>query len=216
LAAARPQLKLVANTNDNPSMKVVVVDTHPAARRGLREILNETGDIKVVGECGRGDEAARLVEEMRPELVVLSLDTAGETEGLEACRRLKALPEAPHVLVQSAFNYTKDLLSCLLAGADSCLHKHASCEEMLDAVRRTSSGERILRLGDSFTGEPYLSAADRLTPREREVVALVAERHTTAVIASRLHISPQTVKNHLRSAYRKLGIQSREALFTDL
>ncbi len=196
-----------------------MVDGRPATRRGLREILNEAGDTRVVGECGRSDEATRLVEETRPELVILSLDTAGETEGLEACRRLKTLPEAPYILVQTAFNYTKDLLSCLLAGADSCLHKHASCEELLDAVRRTASGERILRLGESFGGEPRVSAAagaDRLTPREREVVALVAERYTTAVIASRLHISPQTVKNHLRSAYRKLGIQGREALFTDL
>ena len=200
-------------------MRVVVVDTHPAARRGLREILNEAGDTRVVGECGYGGEATRLVEQTRPELVILSLDTAGETEGLEACRRLKALPEAPYILVQTAFNYTKDLLSCLLAGADSCLHKHAGCEELLYAVRRTASGERILRLGESFGGEPHVSAAagaDRLTPREREVIALLAERHTTAEIASRLHISPQTVKNHLRSAYRKLGIQSREALFTDL
>ena len=198
-------------------MRVVVVDCHPAARRGLREILNEAADARVVGECGSGDEATRLVEETRPELVILSLDTAGE--GLEACRRLKALPEAPYVLVQTAFNYTKDLLSCLLADADSCLHRHAGCEELLDAARRTASGERILRLGESFVGEPHLSAAagaDRLTPREREVVALVAERHTTAVIARKLHISPQTVKNHLRSAYRKLGIQSREALFVDL
>ena len=99
------------------------------------------------------------------------------------------------------------------------MHKHAGCEELLDTVRRTASGERVLRLGESFGGEPHVSAAagaERLTPREREVVALVAERHTTAAIAGRLHISPQTVKNHLRSAYRKLGIQSREALFTDL
>jgi two-component system response regulator DevR len=168
-------------------MRVVVVDGRPATRRGLREILNEAGDTRVVGECGRSDEATRLVEETRPELVILSLDTAGETEGLEACRRLKTLPEAPYILVQTAFNYTKDLLSCLLAGADSCLHKHAGCEELLDAVRRTASGERILRLGESFGGEPRVSAAagaDRLTPREREVVALVAERYTTAVIAS--------------------------------
>ena len=193
-----------------------MVDGHPATRRGLREILNEALDTRVVGECGRGDEATRLVEETHPELVILSLDTARETEGLETCRRLKALPEAPYVLVQTAFNYTKDLLSCLLAGADSCLHRHAGCEELLDAVRRTASGERILRLGESFTGEPHPSAAaraDRLTPREREVVALVVERYTTAEMASTLHISPQTVKNHLRSAYRKLGIQGREALF---
>ncbi|MDQ3864814.1 MAG: response regulator transcription factor [Actinomycetota bacterium] len=180
--------------------------------------MNEALDTRVVGECGRGDEAARLVEETHPELVILSLDTAGEREGLEACRRLKALPEAPYVLVQTIFNYTKDLLSCLLAGADSCLHKHASCEELLDSARRTASGERILRLGESFGGSPHLSAAagaDRLTRREREVVALVVERHKTAEIAGKLHISPQTVKNHLRSAYRKLGIQGREALFTD-
>ena len=143
-----------------------MVDGHPAARRGLKEMLNEAGDTRVVGECGRGDEAARLVEETHPELVILSLDTTGEMEGLEACRRLKALPDAPYVLVQTAFNYTKDLLSCLLAGADSCLHKHAGCEELLDAVRRTASGERILRLGESFSGEPHLSAAgaDRLHP----------------------------------------------------
>ena len=194
-----------------------MVDGHPATRRGLREILNEAGDTTVVGECGSGDEATPLVEQTRPELVILSLDTAGEREGLQACKRLKTLPDAPYVLVQTVFNRTKDLLSCLLAGADSCLYKHAGCEELLDAVRRTASGERILRLGESFGGESHLSAGtDRLTPREREVVALVAERHTTAEMASRLHISPQTVKNHLRSAYRKLGIQGREALFIDL
>lgn len=195
-----------------------MLDGHPASRRGLREILNEAVDTRVVGECDRGDEATSLVEEMRPELVILSLDTVGEMEGLETCRRLKALPEAPYVLIQTGFNYTKDLLSCLLAGADSCLHKHASCEELLDAVRRTASGERVLRLGESFGAEPRLSAAGtaRLTPREREVVALVVERYTTAEVAGKLHISPQTVKNHLRSAYRKLGVQGREALFTNL
>ncbi len=193
------------------------MDGHPATRRGLREILNEAGDTRVVGECGYGGEATRLVAETRPELVILSLDMAGESEGLEACRRLKALPDAPYILVQTAFNYTKDLLSCLLAGADSCLHKHAGCQELLDAARRTASGERTLRLGESFGGEFHVSAgANRLTPREREVVALVVERHTTAEIASKLYISPQTVKNHLRSAYRKLGIQSREALFINL
>jgi two-component system response regulator DevR len=196
-------------------MRVIVVDGHPATRRELREILNEEGDARVVGECGRGDEATLLVQETRPELVILSLDKAGE--GLEACRRLKALPEAPYVLVQTAFDHTKDLVSCLLAGADSCLHKRAGCGELLDAVRRTTSGERILRLGQRFGGEAHVAAgADRLTTREREVVALVVERYTTAEIASKLYIRPQTVKNHLRSAYRKLGIQGREALFTHL
>ena len=94
--------------------KIVLVDGHPAMRLGLKDLLNANG-MWVAGESGNGDEALRLVEEMRPDLVVLDLNLAGETNGVELCSRIKSLPGAPYVLVHTAHNFARDVSPCLLA-----------------------------------------------------------------------------------------------------
>jgi NarL family two-component system response regulator LiaR len=157
-------------------MKVIVADNHPAICSGLREMLLRT-DMRVVGEAGDGEEVLRLVEELRPGLVILGLNLVGEVDGVEACRRIKDLPSPPRVLVYTAFDFTDELSSSLLSEADSYLHKRACREELLDAIRRTAAGERVWPTSEGI-GEPRsrLHATQegmRLTPKEREVLVLI-------------------------------------------
>lgn len=197
------------------SPRVVLVDGHPAVRLGLKDLMN-ANDIRVVGESGDGDEAVRLVEEMRPDIVVLDLNLAGETSGTELCRRIKSLPEAPYVLVYTAYGFAEDVSSCLLAGAESYVHKRTACQELLNAVRRAATGEQVWLPGERAGERSYMHIAlqgTRLTPREREVLALLHRRYSNAEIAQKLHIGHQTTKNHVSSILRKLGFKSRRQLF---
>ncbi len=194
---------------------VVLVDDHPAMRLGLKDLLNANG-MWVAGEAGDGDEALRLVEEMRPDLVVLDLNLSGETDGIEVCRRLKTLPEAPYILVHTAHDFARDVSPCLLAGADSYVHKRTACEELLNAVRRTTAGEQVWLPGGRVREISYIHTAvqgAQLTSREQEVLALLHRRYSNAEIAEKLHISRQTTKNHVSSILRKLGFKSRRQLF---
>lgn len=194
----------------------MVVDDHSTTRLGLRGLLNSTG-MKVIGESTTGEEALRLVQELRPDLVILGLNPTGEADGIAVCRKLKNLPDAPRVLVHTAYNFAEDVSSCLLAKADSYINKRIDCEQLLDAVWRTAGGERIWLLGDAV-GEPNPclsldSKGERLTTRETEVLALMLRRLSNAEIAEDLYVSPQTAKNHVSKVLRKLGAKSRRELF---
>lgn len=133
-------------------MRVAVVDGHPVMRMGLVGLLGAE-EIEVVGDWDDGDEALRVIEGLRPDLIVLGLNLAGGTDGVALCRRIKSLPRAPRVLVYTAYNYAENIASCMLAGADSYLHKHVGAQELLDAVRRTIAGEKVWNIGD-HVGEP--------------------------------------------------------------
>lgn len=197
-------------------MEVVIVDGHPTMRLGLKGLLLAT-DVRVVGETGDGEEALRLVREARPDLVVLGLNLTGETDGIEVCRRIKDLPEPPRVLIHTAYDFTDDVWSCLLAGADGYLHKRVCCEELLEIMRRTAAGERVLSLGGAVAeSRSRLGGAPGgalLTPKEREVLVLVLRRCSNAEIAETLYLSLPTVKTHLRNILRKLGAKNRRELF---
>ena len=110
------------------SPRVVLAEGPPAMRLGLKNLMSASG-IQVVGESGDGERALRLVEEMRPDIVVLDLNLDGETEGTEICRQIKSLPEAPCILLYTAQAFDEDVSSCLLAGAASYVHKCTACEE---------------------------------------------------------------------------------------
>lgn len=197
-------------------MRVVVADGHPVMRLGLKGLLLAT-EARVVGESGCGEETLGLVEQTRPDLVVLGLNLVEEMDGVEACRRLKALPEPPRVLVHTAYNLDDDVSSCLFAGADGFLHKSAGCEKLLDAMRRVVGGERVWLLGERV-GEPrsrLLAEPEGicLTAREREVLVLMLRRHTDADMAEALTVGLETVKTHASRVLRKLGMGNRGELF---
>ncbi len=196
-------------------MRILLVDDHPTVRFGLRHLLVSAG-FEVVGEAEDAAGALRLVAELRPDLVLLDL-RLGEDSGIEVYREIKAHPEAPCVLVFSAHSSVEDVAGATLAGADGYLHKGVEGEELIDAVRRTVAGGRVWLLPSENEEEAAArireaSSEARLTPKEKEVFALVLTRRTNAEIAGELYISLYTVKNHVSSILRKLGLKSRREI----
>lgn len=197
-------------------MRVLIADGHPATRLGMKGLLLTT-DIRVVGEAVDGEAALQLIRESEPDLVTLGLNLLGEADGIHCCWRIKELPDPPKVLIHTTYNFTDDVSSCLLAGADSYVHKRCECEELLRAIRRTAEGERVWWLGGK-TGDlrsRYDSTpnGNTLTDREREVVVMMIRRHGDSEIAKKLYLSVPTVKTHVRNIMRKLNLKNRWELF---
>ncbi len=196
-------------------MKILLVDDHPTVRFGLKHLLESAAGNEVVGEAGNAAEAIRLVSELRPDVVLLDL-RLGEDSGIEVCREIKALPEAPRVIVFTAHTGAEDIAAATLAGADGYLHKGVAGEDLIEAVRRTHASGRVWLLPAAEEAAAShieeVSGEARLTPKEKEVFALVLKRRTNAEIAKELYISLYTVKNHVSSILRKLGLKSRREI----
>lgn len=198
-------------------MRIVVADGHPAMRMGLSVLLVSAG-VRVVGEAATGQETLAVAREERPDVVILGLNPLGEAEGVEVCRKLKELEEAPSVLVHTSYNLVEDLSSSFLAGADSFLHKSASREELLEALERTAAGKPVWEPGEEI-GEArgqldVAPSGERLTRRQKEVLALLLRRYTNLEISHSLHISLQTTKKHVSSVLRKCKVGSRKDLIS--
>ena len=195
--------------------RVFVVDGHPIMRTGYICVLHASG-IRVVGEFGTGEQALQVIEKVRPAPVGLGLNLTGEMDGIETLVRMKDLPDPPRVLVCAAYNLPEDLTSCFLAGADGFLHKSVRREEFLEAVRSVASGKPAWSPGER-EGDPrsriYTTPdGTPLTPRQREVLALVLRRYPYQEIADALHISLPTLKNHISAVFKKLSVNSRKEL----
>ena len=172
--------------------------------------------MQIVGEAGTGEEALRLVTETAPDLVVLDLNLAGKPNAIELCRKIKALPDAPQLLIFTADNLAEDVPSPSLTGANGYLHKRSDREELLHTIRRVAAGEKVWEAGER-SGErgTRIHAAlndAHLTPRELEVLAMKLNRRTNAEIADALHISLNTVKHHVTSIYKKLEKTRKDLL----
>jgi DNA-binding NarL/FixJ family response regulator len=195
---------------------VVLVDDHPVVRRGLRALLEELPELEPVGEAADGAEALRLLERLtaegrpRPDVVLMDLQMGSGMHGVEATRRITALPDPPAVLILTTYNTDADILSAVEAGATGYLLKDAPPEELASAIRAAAKGDTVLAppvaarlLGRSRRGRPVLS------PRELEILELLAEGLPNRQISKRLFISEATVKTHLVHIYDKLGVESR-------
>jgi two-component system, NarL family, response regulator DevR len=197
-------------------LRVVVVDGHPLMREGQRAVLSAEGDIRIVGEADTGEEALRLVKKTAPDLVVLDLNLAGEPSGIELCRKIKALPDAPYVLIFTANDPTEDASARSSAETNGYLHKRSGSEKLLDTIRRVVAGEKVWetgkREGESGVVARAVPEGTPLTPRELEVLAMKLRRCTNAEIAAALHISPNTVKHHATSIYKKLEKTRKDLL----
>jgi DNA-binding NarL/FixJ family response regulator len=195
-------------------LRVLLVDDHPTVRLGLKQLLTSTAEV--VGEAENAGDAVRLTGELRPDLVLLDL-RLGDDSGIEVCREIKTLPEAPRVLVFTAHASAEDVAGATLAGADGYLHKGVEGEQLLAALEQIHSGGRVWLLPagneeEAATRLRETSGGAQLTPKEREVFALVLKRRTNPEIAEELYISLYTVKNHVSSILRKLGLKSRREI----
>ncbi len=185
------------------SVRAVIVDDHPVAREGLKAILAGAG-VEVVGEADDGRTALRLVREALPEVAVVDVALPG-LSGIELCRRIRRrLPQVQLVLI-SMFDEAAWRAEAARVGAAAYLLKGDPPERILEAVTRAARGERLLAPEEGNRRLP-------LTPREREVVQLIAEGRKLSEITRLLSRSPATVRAHKASAMRKLGVHSTAEL----
>ena len=197
------------------SIRLLLADDHRMLREGLRRSMIDQG-FDVVGEARDGDEAIRLAEELRPEVILMDV-TMPEVDGVEATRQIRAsFPEIKIVMLTMHADQ-EVLTSAIRAGASGYLVKDCSTEEIASAVRMAFSGETALspQLAASMLDEVRrLDAPNRdedriVTRREEEVLQLIADGCSTPEVAEKLYISQKTVKNHLASIYQKLDARDR-------
>jgi len=197
-------------------MRVLIADDHGIVRSGLRLLLDREPDIEVVAEASDGVEARELAISERPDLAILDVRMPKLT-GLQATREIREQAPEVAVLILSMHDDERYLFQALQAGASGYVLKRQADEDLLDAVRAVDRGEPFLtpdaqRALIRDVLERGSDQADELTPREQEVVKLVAEAHTNREIAEILHLAEKTVEGHRANAMKKLGMRDRVEL----
>ncbi|GIF36746.1 DNA-binding response regulator [Actinoplanes xinjiangensis] len=189
-------------------------------RTGFRMILDETGDIEVVGEAGDGAAAMEVTARTRPDVVLMDVRMPG-VDGITATERIRALCPAPKVIILTTFDLDDYLFAGLRAGASGFLLKDTLADDLITALRVVVSGEAVTapsatrRLIAHFVNAPTVPPARPdsrltvLTAREREVLVLIARGLSNAEIAGDLSVSEGTVKTHISRILAKLGLRDR-------
>jgi two-component system response regulator NreC len=199
---------------------VLIADDHAIVRAGLVALLSAQPDIRIVGEAGDGRAALEQVERLRPDVLLLDLSMPG-CNGVEALRRLKAMTPSTRVLVLSMHAAPEYVRPALAAGAAGYVVKGAGLEDLVGALRTVAAGGQFLgpearRVVEASALDPRADASaddlERLTPREREVLQLVAEGHTNREIGDILGCSPKTVDAHRTHLMQKLDLHDAQAV----
>lgn len=200
-------------------IKVLLVDDQAVVRAGFRVLLEDAGDIEVVGEASNGPAAVREAALLRPDVVCMDVRMPGG-DGLAATRRITERAEAPAVLVVTTFDLDDYVFGALEAGASGFILKDCEPAELIEAIRRLAGGEGLVdqavtrRVIAEFARrrrrpEPGPEAAGVLTARETEIVLLLAKGMSNDEIARELFVETSTVKSHLRRAMAKIGARDR-------
>jgi DNA-binding NarL/FixJ family response regulator len=192
-------------------ISVLVVDDHPVLRAGLAQLLDQTADIELVGLAADGAQGVELAVSARPDVVLMDLEMP-EMDGIEATARIRRAAGETQVVVLTSFSDRDRIFDALDAGAAGYLLKDAEPEELLRGIRAAAAGQTPLapRAASEVLAERRdARPAAALTPREREVLALVAEGLPNKLIARRLEISEKTVKAHLTRVFEQIGVSDR-------
>jgi DNA-binding NarL/FixJ family response regulator len=200
-------------------IRVVVADDHEVVRGGFAGLLATQPDITVVGTAADGAEAVRVCAATAPDVVLMDVRMPG-VDGIEATRLLTASPAHPRVLILTTFDLDEYVYDAIRAGASGFLLKDVRAESLFDAVRVVAAGEALLaptvtrRLISEFAlqhrpAAPDPAALSALTPRETQVLRLVAEGLSNPEIAARLVVTEETVKTHVSRMLTKLGLRDR-------
>jgi DNA-binding NarL/FixJ family response regulator len=201
-------------------IRVLIADDHPVFRRGMRAILGAEPDTELVGEAMDGEEAVELALELSPHVILMDLNMPKVT-GIEATRRILEVSPNTAILMLTMFEDDKSIFAAMRAGAHGYVLKGADGAETLRAIHAVASGEAIFSptITRRLTG--YFATPERdskatsvevfanLTEREHEILSLIAEGYTNNAIASRLYLSPKTVRNYVSSIFTKLQVADR-------
>lgn len=193
-------------------IRVLVVDDHPVVRAGMATMLSEEPGLSVVGQAADGAQCLALVPRLRPQLVLMDLRMP-VLDGVEATRRVRALPDPPEVLVLTTYDTDADIVRAVEAGARGYLLKDAAPDVLADAIRRAARGETVLApaVATKLADRLRTPASGELTARELDVIRQVARGRSNAEIGRALFIGEATVKTYLVRAFAKLGVNDRTA-----
>jgi DNA-binding NarL/FixJ family response regulator len=194
---------------------VLLVDDHPVVRDGLRGMLNSETDLVVVGEAGSGLEAVTMARAHRPDVILMDLRMPG-LDGVHATETILRETRTSRVVVLTTYESDSDILRAVEAGAIGYLLKDATKAELTNAIRAASRGETMLApsVAGRLVRQVRSPAGPALSPREVQVLGLVARGQTNAEIGRTLHVSEATVKTHLSRAFSKLDVSDRTAAVT--
>ncbi len=198
-------------------IKILVADDHAIMRDGIRALLSLHDDIEIVGEASEGKEAIEKAEELEPDVIVMDIAMPG-MDGLEATRRITKKSLKAKILVLTQHDNKEYVLSTIKAGAAGYVPKRALGSELVSAIRAVHRGDSFLypsaaaALIEDYRQKAKVEPYDRLTAREREILKLVAEGHTSREIAGMLFISLKTVLGHRTKIMEKLDIHNRTEL----
>lgn len=201
-------------------IRVLLVDDHNILREGLRALLEREPDMRVIGEAEDGRAAVEQARHLKPDIVVMDV-AMPLLNGIEATRQIKCLPHKINVIVLSMYDDERYIRQALTAGAMGYILKDALARELIDAIRAVSRGEAVLSSAITrLVIEDYLrfgdieptNQAECLTPREREVLQLIAEGYTNKQIGEILNISIKTVQVHRTNMMKKLDLHDRGEL----
>src|SRR5688572_7352794 len=196
---------------------VLLVEDHPVVLRGMRALAHEQDDLHVVGEATTADEAVEMARDLHPDITVLPVRLGGTHSGVELCRTIKTVCDS-RVIVFTSFTRSVDIQLALLAGADALVSKTASTGAFISALHQVTVGGQTVVLGKDVASSMQASqfaGSEALTDREREILQLIIEGLTNPAIATRLTIEVTTVKTHVRSILRKLGVENRRDLLRE-
>ncbi|HXP57961.1 MAG TPA: response regulator transcription factor [Streptosporangiaceae bacterium] len=195
------------------AIRLLIADDHPIMRDGLRGVFRGDEDFEVAGEASDGAEAVRLAQAVTPDVILMDLRMPG-MGGVEAIAKLRELGNPARVLILTTYDTDRDVVPALEAGATGYLLKDAPRDELIRAVRAAHQGQSVLapKVATALVGlvgSPGKSAPDHLSPRELEVLKLVADGATNQLAARKLLVSETTIKTHLLHIYTKLGVRDR-------
>ena len=202
--------------NDITPSTILLIDDHPMLRNGVKQLIALDTSLKVIGEASNGEQGVELAKQLDPDLILLDLNMPG-MNGLDTLDSMRQTSLSGRIVVFSVSNHEDDVVTALKRGADGYLLKDMEPEDLLTALHNAAAGKMVL--SEALT--PVLAASLResrpsgdrdiqsLTPRERDIIKLIAEGLPNKMIARRLNITESTVKVHVKHLLKKMKLKSR-------
>lgn len=200
------------------SIELMIVDDHSLMRAGLRKIIEETNDIKIIYEAKNGQEAIEIVSVRAPDVILLDINMP-RLNGLETLRRIKDLGIKSKIIILSSYTSKNYIIEAIKIGADAYISKNIDTSTLIDVIRDVNRGKNYLQpslqkilnqnLNKDYSNDVAINKIELLSKREYEILYLLAIGYNNQEIGRELYISEKTVKNHITNVYKKLDVKDR-------